>query len=245
VCVFCGEGPLDEEHLLGDWINRNPRLAMPGEQTHFIGTVPGPQERYLSDKHDQTVPCVCGWCNHGWMSNMEKAVSRFLPDVATEAAPEFPERAHLVMALWAVTRAMVKQYQAPSPDPLLIPPEQYAYVHAHLEPPPATFVFQLPIRLRFEIQGHGWIAMDGVAISKFIAVLEFGNAGTPLELGWRGNVSKGAVHLGLASFPALPSATDELARSIFQDLDGLVQIWPLKTKESQIRVRHPRGPRPR
>jgi hypothetical protein len=242
-CVFCGGLPLEQEHVLGNWMNR--RLPMSGKQRHFIGAIPGVVRSYESDQHDQTVPCVDGRCNNGWMSNLEDRFAPFLSAVATELAAQFPDRAHLLAALWAVTRAMVQQYQEESSDPALIPPEQYAHVYRTLRPPPATYVYRMSKRLAFRVQGHGVQAMDGVTLSKFITVLDVSNASVAVELGWQARVSKGAVHLGIASLCRLPTATDQLARQVFQDDEPIVQIWPLQTRVNQIRVRHPRPHRSR
>jgi hypothetical protein len=242
-CVFCGGVPLSPEHLMGNWMNRNPATAMPGPQTHFIGAIPGLMETRVSDQYDQTAECVCGACNHGWMSNMEKVVAPFLTTVSTETVPQFPERSHLVVALWAVTRAMVKQYQGDIPE-TLIAAEQSVHVRRFLEPPPVTFVFRMSRRLVIPMEGNEPVAVDGVVLAKVIAALDVNATVTPVTFGWQARVSKGAVHIGIVSFSALPDAPIELARMLLQGGEPLVQIWPPNTDERQIRVRHPRGSGP-
>ena len=237
-CVFCGGVPLDREHLLGDWMNR--RLPIGGVSQHFVGATPGPMETHRSDKHDQVVPCVCGPCNHGWMSNLETTIAPFLTQVATGIEQHVPERAYLTTALWAVKSVLVKQYQAPQPDPLLIPPEQYAYVYRFLQPPPNTVVYQGFGPLIFPLPGLGDVAVDGVILTGREGEVKVGDATLTLT-GWQGWVGKGQFHCVVASVPRHPQ--DPTGHAPAQIVDGgsnLVKIWPLETKEGQIRVRHPR-----
>jgi hypothetical protein len=239
-CVFCGASDLSSEHLLGDWMNKRLPLGVP--HRHVVGATDENEnieitEAFLSDQHEVTVSCVCqARCNGGWMSNLESIVAPFLTDVALGSTAHVPERAFLVTALWAVKEMLVKQYQHPQPDPLLIPSDQYAHVYELLEPPPRTVV----------LQGRGPMIINRTTYAGLVWLrgleveYDVSDTVTKTSIGWSGRIAKAQFNCYVISTPGADE--DPTGRFINSGLDH-VQVWPLQTKASQIRVRHPRPPR--
>jgi len=238
-CVFCGGVPLTSEHLLGDWMNR--RIPFADMQQHLLGNFSGDFQTYASDQHDQLVPCVCQPCNGGWMSNLETRSAPFLTEVALGTSEPLPERAHLLVALWAVKTLMVKPYQQPRPEALLIPARQYQHVYQFLEPPPATLVFQAFDELSLPRPGGGSaIPLDGLILRGGKETVNVGYAIVPL-IQWQGRISKGRLQLFVVSLPDYPGTSEDLPGELENYREPPMQIWPLKTNSRQIRVRHPRA----
>jgi hypothetical protein len=236
-CVFCRERPPDSpEHLLGDWMDT--RLPFQRPQYHHVGG-PARVTRRITSKHDEKIPCVCGVCNHGWMSDLESRAAKHLTKLALRSSDPLPENAHLIVALWAVKTIMVAQYQEGGPDSPLIPPEQYMYVYQNLIPPPSTVVVLGRGRFPFPTPGLGWVPSDGVFFGGGPLNPEVGTSPTY----WQGVVSKGEFFCVVLDNKPVENL---LRRPRNEDGEPRPQIiWPLQTKVSQIRVRHSRPRRPR
>jgi hypothetical protein len=78
LCVFCGRGPLTEEHIY----RKKLRKLLPDQEpgTHRRQRAEDPGERsYHGKPIQETVTCVCGPnCNHGWMRKLEDDAYRHL-----------------------------------------------------------------------------------------------------------------------------------------------------------------------
>ncbi|WNI20436.1 hypothetical protein [Streptomyces sp. ITFR-16] len=118
-CLFCGENrKMTKEHTLARWMSKEfPELAQApvysgSESEYDSPSGNGPKER-IAGGRERTGPftnqarVVCGDCNNGWMSGLEKAVReplvrmiKGLPVVLT------PERQKTV-ALWSAMKLMV------------------------------------------------------------------------------------------------------------------------------------------
>ncbi|MHB1894274.1 MAG: hypothetical protein ACYCTZ_12410 [Candidatus Dormibacteria bacterium] len=222
----------------------NRRLPYAGMQHHVLGNFSGELRTYESDQHDQVVPCVCQPCNGGWMSNLETRSAPILTKIALGRSERLPDRAHLLVALWVVKTMMVKQFQHPQPESLLLPPKQYAHVYRVLEPPPMTRVFQIFDDLAFPSLLGGAVHADGEILRGGQIAVNVGYAIVPLTQ-WQGRISKGHLQLFVVSIPDHPATIDDLPGQLENNREAPLQIWPLQTGSRQIRVRNQRAVPPR
>jgi hypothetical protein len=151
----------------------------------------------------------------------------------------------LLIGLWVVKTVMVKQFQEPQPDPLLIPLDQYAHVHHFLEPPPRAVVFQGFGTFAFPLPGLGTVAINGCVLSTVPAEAAIGDATASPPI-WHGIVSKDKFHAATLGISGDEGSLDDLpSDAIDNGGEPMLKLWPLETNESQIRVRHPRPRNPR
>src|SRR5690348_221994 len=106
ICLFCGAiGPLNEEHIYGDWL-RN--LGFAGEGVREI--VPGDGSQPIIQRggpFTKKLKIVCYPCNNQWMSSMETAAKPLLTAMfnAAGSSVELDEAAQLALARWAFKTA--------------------------------------------------------------------------------------------------------------------------------------------
>lgn len=80
-CIFCGiGGRLTAEHTLPDWLLED--LKGDTGMVEFESGRPLRQKiTWNSGKGEVPYKCVCGPCNHGWMSELEGDTQKFLADM--------------------------------------------------------------------------------------------------------------------------------------------------------------------
>lgn len=100
-CLFCPNAATTKEHLWSDWILKSiPPRKHPIRAT--IGKA-APREFY----GDIRVRCVCGPCNHGWMSALESMVKPFVGAMIHDLSISITPEQQKTIAVWALKTAMV------------------------------------------------------------------------------------------------------------------------------------------
>jgi hypothetical protein len=163
-CIFCGNAADDREHLLPEWV----RKILPSDQpvTHYrkVGGVETPPWRKKPFR--EKAKFVCGSCNHGWMSDLEKETKPLLaPAITHERSCDFDLVGQWVLARWAAKTCYVMQMQAPEP---LAPQMHPVLLNLNFIPPPHVTVWigsharaiQDPINSAY-VQQPLWLAQDG------------------------------------------------------------------------------------
>jgi hypothetical protein len=112
-CIFCGaKPPLSHEHVFGEWLRK---LDHTGEGVHEL--IPGDGGEPIVQRgrgiFTRKLKIVCGACNHGWMSEIEKAAKPLLMQMFNSQS-QISLSAHdqLALARWAFKTAVVARYVA-------------------------------------------------------------------------------------------------------------------------------------
>lgn len=137
-CIFCGSTNLSREHVFPEWSHKYMRPRK-GKKQMGLSVIAYPTRRDTKlvplhgENRDWKVKCVCGKCNNGWMSDLEKLVKPLmLPMIKGESIILDPSHQTLI-ATWAVLKAMVAQYRDSKRDtPHHL---QRKYLRARLKPP--------------------------------------------------------------------------------------------------------------
>lgn len=78
-CIFCGGGPLTQEHIFAQWIQRLAKIqgAKPASVAFHV---PGKarEKAFQAPVFARTARVVCADCNGGWMSQLESEASVIL-----------------------------------------------------------------------------------------------------------------------------------------------------------------------
>lgn len=136
-CVFCGsDEPLTKEHLWSDWI-RN-MLSDRSEATAHTRDVAGSIDSWKAPPFTAVVRCVCGPCNHGWMSAIENEVKPYLKPMIQGRQRILGTKAQAALAKWIFLKVlMFDQWRK---DDRVVPREHYASFYVEREPPPRARV---------------------------------------------------------------------------------------------------------
>lgn len=139
-CIFCGGTPLTKEHVLPKWL----KPIVPFDATTGI----------LSARQPDTIPippserearAVCGPCNHGWMSNLEKRAKPLLtPLILGKTAPrEIGVDGLSTIAFWAAKTVLTCQFVNP-PDQRFVPEAACHEIRENQAPAVGTHVWIAP-----------------------------------------------------------------------------------------------------
>jgi hypothetical protein len=106
---------------------------------------------WTADRLDLKVRRVCGICNHGWMSRLEKAARPvLLPLMAGKSKSLVPVEQEVV-AVWAIKTALMCEFINPGPRGAT--DEHFRAFYDGLKPPPSAHVwlarFHVPERLDY------------------------------------------------------------------------------------------------
>jgi hypothetical protein len=106
-CIFCGESPVTQEHLLGKWARRfadrdHRNVVQVLEQEGVLNTK---ERRWMARAYDRRAGVACQDCNNGWMSDLETKVSLLLDPPRLNGRTLSPE-AQTLLATWAVKTAL-------------------------------------------------------------------------------------------------------------------------------------------
>ena len=116
--MFCGGGPVTEEHVIADWVRQ-----LLGEQPRSNHTLyaPGKSIRQFSRlPHTLTAKVVCRRCNNGWMSDLEAGVQPHLSRaIQGESDWLLDAKAHETIAAWAAKTAMILEWVGDTRPPLI------------------------------------------------------------------------------------------------------------------------------
>jgi hypothetical protein len=112
-CIFCGAtDDLTKEHLWPSWFNK----VLPNVHTHRV-TLERPGEEasswVRSNIADQEIAYVCGTCNHGWMSGLERAVKPSLIPMFRGRHYTLDQPQQRALAAWAFKTAIIGEYLDP------------------------------------------------------------------------------------------------------------------------------------
>ena len=116
-CVFCGSvGTMTGEHVLGDWLNRIGQDLEPVTHSagwlNQIGRQMGPPQR----PYQQKVRDVCGECNSGWMSSLERKAQRVLTPLILGEAGVISLQDQGAIAMWVQKTALTAMLLSSSKD---------------------------------------------------------------------------------------------------------------------------------
>lgn len=123
-CLFCRTttGKRSGEHVLRQWFKGRIE-TYESIRLYRTGGANGPLERgQPTTPFDQIVNEVCRDCNQGWLNDLETSVGGFLVDFANNRTTTFPEEFTEPLAMWCVTRALLRAQtdkadnQQPDPD---------------------------------------------------------------------------------------------------------------------------------
>jgi hypothetical protein len=114
-CIFCGARPTTREHVWPDWLRR--RVANEETMQHTAMLELGGEVTELFSYDDKpykaTANVVCAGCNNGWMSRTEEAAKPYLAGMVEERGRELHEGGQLVLARWALLKAIIFDHAAP------------------------------------------------------------------------------------------------------------------------------------
>jgi hypothetical protein len=137
-CVFCGSAASSQEHVLGAWIGKAFAITAPQHHWHVAEGEATRERRFHQRPFQMTVGCVCGSCNHGWMSRLEAEVKRLLQPMMLSAAEELPitltRDDQRVLGFWAAKTLFVLQATLDE-DERSVPQEHYAELFEHQRAP--------------------------------------------------------------------------------------------------------------
>jgi len=109
-CIFCGAPPpLTREHVIPSWLQEYVGGGEPskfvGTRTNFIGM---PLDERRASGNSFTLKSVCGTCNHGWMSQLEKGFAELLPRLEADINPRrFTKGERTTISKWIIKTGIV------------------------------------------------------------------------------------------------------------------------------------------
>lgn len=106
VCVFCGSGPLTNEHTFPKW------LVERFTGTPMTATAPN-GKKWSTTRINIPVGVVCKTCNNGWMSELEAAAKPILGRMASGERLFLDTRMQSIISSWAVKTAMIFEFTLP------------------------------------------------------------------------------------------------------------------------------------
>jgi hypothetical protein len=120
-CVFCGNTPTTDEHVLGKWLRKHfpipvvkgPKQKRTIKRFGLDSTNPRWTEEGKGNKrpsHTTKVKVVCGPCNDGWMSALEVAFQPILLRMLTERSIYLEQEDLFVLRRWAQKTALMFEY---------------------------------------------------------------------------------------------------------------------------------------
>ena len=125
VCIFCGEGRLTKEHVWPDWLrnyirrsgvrtrHRSGDFIIQNERINSSNVGFGKQNR-TGNVTSRKLRVVCGDCNNGWMSRLQKAAKPLLVQLIEKKWCINTERDHEIISNWITMFTMVAEFLNPS-----------------------------------------------------------------------------------------------------------------------------------
>ncbi len=111
-CVFCDASPTTEEHVFSAWTHkymlpRQPGRAQSRVAIEHIDRVVGTNFKLPGAIRDWQVKCVCGPCNNGWMSGLDKKAEPLMKPLILGQQTRLFEKDCETIATWSVLKSMV------------------------------------------------------------------------------------------------------------------------------------------
>jgi hypothetical protein len=104
-CIFCDNRANTHEHLWPQWIL--DRIKGP---TDIHGSILGREPFTLPAANPEyKYKCVCGSCNHGWMSDLERETMKPLAALMQDIATPLDASQQSTLARWVVKTAMASE----------------------------------------------------------------------------------------------------------------------------------------
>ena len=100
LCLFCDKNSGSKEHLWPKWIHERKDF---GPLNFQLG---GSEKKVIPDP-EITVKTVCGFCNNGWMSDLEAENIPTIGSMLQDMAIPLDEAQQKSVAAWSVKTAMV------------------------------------------------------------------------------------------------------------------------------------------
>ncbi|MCX2746286.1 hypothetical protein OOZ51_00470 [Arthrobacter sp. MI7-26] len=145
ICVFCGQTKsLTREHVFGDWLGRIDLDRRPA--LHVAGPINrSPRDMGTTPPFLRTVKDVCGSCNNGWMSQLEKIAERVLnPFILGEPGAILAASDQGALSAWTHKTALVAMLVSTADDRKNgygLPADEYRHLYEqrmNLVPTPKT-----------------------------------------------------------------------------------------------------------
>ncbi len=124
ICAFCGsKDSLTQEHVWADWLKEHLPHLRRGRSNHAISgwrSDPERGTRYQPTmkgrlRHGRSPPMsvlkvVCGLCNNGWMSRLQRRARPVLLPFLAGEWPKLSAQGQRTLASWATMAAMVIEF---------------------------------------------------------------------------------------------------------------------------------------
>lgn len=124
-CIFCGNSPTTKEHLVSSWVadllaGMKPPPSAPDKTVVALhqrwsegAEEEISQEWFTKNAPEFTVKCVCGTCNHGWMSKIESAAAPIMTQMIGGQAVTLDTKEQEKVSMWMGLKAIVAQHSLP------------------------------------------------------------------------------------------------------------------------------------
>lgn len=223
VCIFCKSPGLTCEHIFPDWLEEYiPREI---ENTESLTTVfhadhiETKRQSRPGDPHSRRLRVVCGGCNSGWMSILQKSTKPILVPLILGEASEINAEAQKKLATWATMATMVADYL--DRDRSAIPEEQRTTFKEN-QAPLREWKIWVGHHEREEWRGHLVRSIFPIATEKHVPEVMANGLHQP-------NTQTTAFTVGKLYFLIVSSEIPELAERF--RLGGaaankVAQIWP-------------------
>lgn len=172
MCVFCGGGPLSNEHAWPDWLQEE--LLAPGSVRSLRWGGGAPLTRVDRKGLEVKVKRVCIPCNNRWMSGLEGQAKPVLLPLVRGQVNSLSYAEQQLVATWAVKTAMMLQFTPIHNAGTVIAPSLYQELYADQDRPPASVVVwigheaqQPPPGALFALRG---MAIEHVDVSGLVPI---------------------------------------------------------------------------
>jgi hypothetical protein len=135
LCIWCGKGPLTDEHLWPKWLRK--RGIVSADPLEHLSGQDAPAEKWernwRAPDATRTAAIVCEPCNTGWMNDLEAAAAPILEPMMRGEARTLDVAEQDIVALWAAKMTMV--WEATHPHVRAVSDEDYEHVFRWRTPP--------------------------------------------------------------------------------------------------------------
>ena len=106
-CLFCDNDADTREHVWSQWILE--RVWQPKRNPTMYGIAGKRDLHWSGPRPELRIRCVCGGCNHGWMSNLESAAIPLISPLIHDISVPLDATQQWIIAIWVVKTAMVME----------------------------------------------------------------------------------------------------------------------------------------
>jgi hypothetical protein len=141
LCVFCGESPVEAEHVWPQWIAK----YLPREKADHFRVQESAEGREVQPRgfrfpFTTEANCVCHTCNTGWMHELENSAEAEIAAMIQGKPQRLHEWRQSIAASWAFKTAMMLEQSEP-PAARTIPLAIYPMFRRFLRPTTMTQVW--------------------------------------------------------------------------------------------------------